>query len=344
MKYPQAVVRTLLVMSSAALSLHCSSGDTSQKPAPPASPAPGLRAQSNGAPSSPSRIPTPAGLRDPRCVHELPDGVTVDHRLNVYENGRVTGKLEPCEPSSMSASPDGLPAPSGVTVNWVESTAAYATTIGGVQFFTKLTAQFTVPSPPTASDNQAIYLFPSFQNSSDTEIIQPVLLYQDPAWTLASWYVAQGNPVKSTSITVHPGDAITASMTLTDGSQAGYDVWHVSATDTTTQQTAQKDFHTTKSSFTNVESGVLESYSSPSPNVWVDGVPQCADYPASNELFGNVSVQQANGRWDNPVTVTPTWGNCINGTGPISYRFCRAQAQNCSFGVASGSTGTTLAY
>lgn len=350
MKHSHYTARSLFAALCVVGSTHCSQGPTgsSQTAAPPMSLPTGVRVQSNGQPGGPARVATPAGLLEARCVHQLPEGVTVDHEFNTYENGQITGRFDLCESSGAPAIPGRtpnapLPGPPAIPpVNWVESAAAYATNIGGVSFYTKMTAQFGVPSPPTSpNDGEAIYLFPSF--TSNREIIQPVLRYYNQAWSLAAWYVLDGNGVSSTPIAVSTGDALTASMTLIDGSQPTFDVWQIVATDTKTNATTQKNFNTTKGSFNGVQGGVLESYAFVG-GLWVDGVPNCTDYPASNEFFGSLAVQQANGRWNNPTTVTPTWANCINGVTAPGNATCQAQAQNCGFGMATGPTGTTLAY
>jgi hypothetical protein len=306
----------------------CSQGpDTSGGAAP--IPLGAISTQSLAKAAPDGKVMTPGGPRDARCVHVVPEGVIVDYDLNTYDKGKLTGRFEPCPTP---------PVPGNA--NWVEDTAAFAQTFGGVSYFTKMTVQFVVPKSPTTNHAQEIYLFPSL--SSYQEILQPVLTYAPSSWVLQNIYVSNGSVIGTpTSMNVNPNDSLSSTLTLTDGTPATYDVWQITTTDTTTGQSTQATYHTHKGGFSQAESGVLEAYSLAGGS-WVNYLQQCTDYPASSTLFGNVYVQQANGAWNNPINVTPSWANCVNGTG--TNHFCSAQPKDCGFTASGGSTGTTLGY
>jgi len=281
------------------------------------------------------------------CIHEIPEGGSVDPHGNVTLHGKLVAHFEPCTRKTLrgkaitaanvrggvrDANPN-VPAWGG----WVESSWAYASTIQGMAEFNHMNSgNWVVPAAPSTNDNQIIYLFPSFQSSR--VIVQPVLqwgattaggqgVFGGAYWTYAAWVETDGTFYHSQGITVNAGDTLNGWMDLGDKLGANYDWWAIGRTDVTTGQSMGSGFWVAPATFNTAQGGVLEVY----------GMTACSDFPATGfTVFGTPLLTQAGPTWSTQNYVNPTWYPSPNDgyNGP-----------DCGFSVsASAANGTSLVY
>src|ERR1700690_3290870 len=156
----------------------------------------------NGAPVPAGKVRTPSGrLVDSACVFEEPDGALVQQNGDVVVKGKVIAHHEPCTPEQMGIAPT-------IGHAWLEASWATAST-----YYTHWEGLWTVPATPL-NNGATLFYFGSFENSSGTEIIQPVIGYGGNAyfggnyWTMASWYCYPGGCHHSGAKNINPGDQI----------------------------------------------------------------------------------------------------------------------------------------
>jgi len=148
---------------------------------------------------------------------------------------------------------------------------------------------FVPPKPTTTSDGQILYFFNSFEDSTETEILQPVLQWNKGSiagWSLASWYGSSAGYYFSTPVAVNAGDSIcgfiyqSGSNWIVDG--------YVNGALISTITVAQRVISATQP----YAQLVLESYY----------VTECTDYPPSEYIrFDYIDI------WDGANKANPTW-------------------------------------
>jgi len=346
-RYSGLVVGGIAALAVAA----CGRADTSAGDEPPSTQgAPHLEPPAASIAAIPAGyIHVPGGkMAHTDCVHEIPDGGSVDPQGNVTLHGKLVAHFDPCAHETLrgkaitaanvrggvraDANPNG-PSWGG----WVESSWAYAATIQGMAEFNHMNSgNWVVPAAPTTNNNQIIYLFPSFQSSR--VIVQPVLQWGatsaggtgvigGPYWTYAAWVETDGTFYHSQGITVNAGDTLNGWMDLGDKLGANFDWWAIGGTDVTTGQGMGGAFWVAPAPFDTAQGGVLEVY----------GMTACSDFPATGfTVFGTPSLTQAGPTWSTENFVSPTWYPSPNDgyNGP-----------DCGFSVsASAANGTSLVY
>lgn len=134
----------------------------------------------------------------------------------------------------------GLPAPEDAANVFSETGTAWIAyagwSNGSGSSITSFSTTWTVPPPPSQTDNQLIFLFNGIENfGANFGILQPVLQWGwseaggEAAWMVASWYVTHdGTALHSPLVPVKPGDTLTGVMTLagvnrTPGAQTSFD-------------------------------------------------------------------------------------------------------------------------
>jgi len=148
---------------------------------------------------------------------------------------------------------------------------------------------FVPPKPTTTTDGQILYFFNSFEDSTETEILQPVLQWNKGSisgWSLASWYGSSAGYYFSTPVAVNAGDSIcgyiyqSGTNWIVDG--------YVNGVLTSTITVAQSVISRTQPH----AQLVLESYY----------VTECTDYPPSDYItFDYIDI------WDGSSRAYPTW-------------------------------------
>jgi len=156
-------------------------------------------------------------------------------------------------------------------------------------------AYWFVPPVPTNNENQILYFFNSFEDSTETEILQPVLQFNKviSGWSLSSWYGSNAGYYLSTPVAVHPGDSICGEIYLSGSTWTveGF----VNGVLTSTISVASSTISATQP----YAQLVLESYY----------VNHCTDYPPSDYItFNYIDI------WDGSSRVYPTWVSDVYST------------------------------
>jgi hypothetical protein len=297
------------------------------------------------------------------CVHEIPNGASVDLDGNVTLGGKLVAHFDACtHPITRGKRPDGVdrdkssgldnpPGPS----NWIEATWTNAP---ANDEFISSTSTFKVPAAPSKDNGQIVYLFPSIQGGGG--IVQPVLQYgafsggtagtglngsggglgSNSAWTYASWGVTSSNVYHSTGITVNAGDTLESQMVAWSQSN-NFISWEIVATDQTTggQTWAVVDFADGTSLWNNAQAAVLEAY----------GITSCSNFPSTgyNEFtYPTLSQSTYGSPWSSKqTTLAPNsaiW-TALYYTNGLSSGYA-GPACNFDDFVATTSNGTTLQY
>lgn len=235
----------------------------------------------------PDWVQVPGALVRPDCVHEIPEGATVE----IAENGDVTGDVtmngefvahyDACPEAAIVTRPHssamGFIQDPGTGNGWVEA-SEWDVSLGKNDNIDYLGGSWPVPKKP-AKNGGLIYLFNGIEPSGGTWILQPVLQYgASPAgggnyYAVASWLVSSGGTAyHSTLKKVAVGDTITGFTELTAVS-GGKQSWWVEAIDGSITSTL-KVKTSTKRHWTWAFAGVLEAY----------GISTCSEFPASGKV------------------------------------------------------------
>jgi hypothetical protein len=169
------------------------------------------------------------------------------------------------------------------TNGWVEDAEF---TYNSITF---LNGDWNVPSAPSSSNGQTIFLFDGLEPSNSGSIVQPVLQYGTSAagggnyWICASWYVISGgNYCYASPINVAVGDQILGQIAWTTSGQ-----WYITC----------QDNNTNAASLLSTGNAITETQAFATLEVY--GVSSCNEYPASGSTaFSQLGVQ---------VGVTPSW-------------------------------------
>ena len=286
-------------------------------------------------PDRPATVPagyviTPFGYFHPSCTFRIEEGETLlaDGRVN-GANGTVAARVPVCSYAHYTRT--GLPVAANarpttrarepVIHGWLESVQAITSTwYGGI------TATWTVPPEPAASDNQTLFFFPGFEDTiNNLSIVQPVLQWYWPGpWTLASWNCClAGNVFESRPLKAKPGDAIFGAVVPMCKKGSGYcpDWKIVSENQTTGRKTAIRKAALEGQVWNWAFGAVLEVY----------GVKQCSDFPANNSVAFSVQLYDQNRQ----LIADPGWTGmpADPGTDP-----------SCPYGLTVTPTEETLEY
>ena len=242
-------------------------------------------------PNRPADVPadyviTPAGYFHPSCVVHLAKGDVLhkDQKTIQHANARVDS-IPVCHYAHFKRNGErvvgdergiGGVRPPTIGHAWIE----YASTTTSSSYG-ELGADWNVPSAPSASDGQTIYLFPGLEDYADVvTILQPVLGWNSDyanAWGIASWNCCvSGTVFEATPTRVNVGDKIAGYMW--DNCAAGTlscSSWDVLTEDLTTGQYSELMGTSSQGqTFNWAFAGALEVYN----------VSRCSDYPAGGSL------------------------------------------------------------
>ncbi len=279
----------------------------------------------------PGWVQIPGELIRPDCVHEIPNGASVEIRGDqatgdVTLNGTVIAHYDACPESAIVtrhlAQTEGRGQPP--TINgWVEASQWYVS-LSGSDNIDLMDGYWYVPSNPR-TNNGYFYLFNGIEPSDGSWILQPVLQYGagyaggGNYWAIASWLV--GPPPNyyvfvSPLETVHPGDLLFGYTEQTGVSGSNLD-WKVQAYDDNTGAYSWITAHTSGLHWTRAYSGVLEAY----------GINSCSDLPSNGYAeFQESSVYHGFPSYN---YISPQgWYGAIYGSGGLS----------CGFSVSAGNT------
>jgi hypothetical protein len=233
-------------------------------------------------------VEIPGELIRPDCLHEIPNGATVEVRDDqitgdVTLDGALIAHYDACPEKAVVTRPDAhtedLAHTPGAGNGWVEANL-WNVPLDPNDDINYLGGAWTVPSYP--SENGAlIYLFNGVESSSRSFMLQPVLQYGvSPAgggdyWAVASWLVSSNQAFHSPLQNVYPGNSIKGYMEMT-GISGSMKSWEVEAKDTTTGAYSYLSAHVSGQHWTWAYAGVLEAYN----------VISCAQFPSNGrEVF-----------------------------------------------------------
>jgi len=241
-------------------------------------------------------VQTPRGYRHRSCVHGVESGATVikgkKGELLVKNPDGSAFIIPPCSyPALNKKSPKGTTDQVGDS-GWIE----YGSFNG--QNFNSFNGYWPVPSAPSSSDQQIVYIFPALMNQAEDEIIQPVLQWgATPAgggnfWAVASWWVTSSDQALwSTLINATTGNNLYGTMLM--GAQGS---WTITGTVQGGKSTTLK---VTNIDPQQVATVTLEVY----------GVGSCSDYPSSKSTtFTGLAIT------DGGNSVSPVWTPNVENT------------------------------
>jgi hypothetical protein len=147
---------------------------------------------------------TPFGRMHSSCVHRLPRGARVRDGEIVDANGNVLLRYGQCEFPILDRPNHGpnprdprgsLPVPA--VDGYVETrNATNVLSSAGKNYYIGMEANVQVPAAPSsATSYEVVFLFPAFENSAETAILQPVLQFGESGagggqyYSIAPWYI-----------------------------------------------------------------------------------------------------------------------------------------------------------
>jgi hypothetical protein len=233
----------------------------------------------------PDWVQVPGELIRPDCVHEVPNGATVE----IQSDGQVSGDVrlqgvliahyDECPEAPILTRPvpgsKGLEHDPGTGNGWVEA-SNWLVSLGSGDNLDQIAGDWKVPSNPSAN-GALIYLFNGMEPSDFKWILQPVLQFgASPAgggnyWGIASWLVgskAYHSPLEK----VNAKDSLRGYTKITSVSGSTIH-WKVDAKDDTTGAFSYLDAHSSGYQWTWALAGVLEVY----------GVTECSNFPANDK-------------------------------------------------------------
>jgi len=243
----------------------------------------------------PDYVQVPGKLMRADCVHEIPSGAKVVIGANGEPTGDVLlkGKLfahyDACSEAPISTrhvaaetkefSAEELkkgPVPS--FNGWVEDSQE-SLSLASSDNIDWESGEWYVPSAPSVSSGQTVFLFNGIAPTAQDWILQPVLQYGVSAagggnyWAIASWFVGTGGAWHSPLETVNAGDTLygyteqTATGSTLDYNSEAYDL--------TSGAYSWISIYSTGLHWTVAYEGVLEVYS----------VNTCSELPASGYAY-----------------------------------------------------------
>lgn len=232
-------------------------------------------------------VQVPGELIRPDCVHEVPNGATVEvHEdqttVDVTLDGVLIAHYDACPEEAVVTRPhartDGPGYTAGTGNGWVEADERYVP-LGSNDDIDYLAGAWSVPSYPLES-GALIYLFNGIESSNGGWMLQPVLQYAlstagGDYWAIASWLVSSNQAFHSPLKAVYPGNSIKGYSEMSDISGSAKH-WEVEANDTTTSANSYLSAYISDQHWTWGYAGVLEAYN----------VTSCGQFPSSRrEVF-----------------------------------------------------------
>ena len=156
---------------------------------------------------------TPGGYRDRSLVHHVPPGHVLD-----FADGRTA--IRNLKTDIATEVPPSKAKGPTLEQGWIASACWVNDTQSPL---TQFCSGWQVPKPPTAQDDQVIYLFNGLQPPGGYAILQPVLQWGVSAagggayWSIASWYVVSSGPSFHTNaVPVDVDEVLLGKITLTN--------------------------------------------------------------------------------------------------------------------------------
>ncbi len=176
-------------------------------------------------------IHSPNGWIHPSCIHEVPNGATIDAHDNVIVNGEVIASYPPC-PYPPIKTEGGATRGFGYS-GWVIDTSQQAP---AGEFFDDVYGFITVPPIPTDQTGGTLGYFQALTSSAPNNncgILQPVLQWgPSPSgggeyWAFSSWWWSVNgfnNGFHTGVFETSPGRVLFSQIYLTDASTNSFNV------------------------------------------------------------------------------------------------------------------------
>lgn len=301
---------------------------------------------------------TPAGLMPRSHVHLIEKGYAVMHKnghlykvelasRNIIED---FGKIDSTIPSTSTTVTalktvksvsrySGLPGYEASS--WVTD-AEWENSSGGS--VTSFSADWVVPNAPASNDNQVLFIWNGIENSTQADVIQPVLQWGDDpigftGWVIANWYVwgpqGSGESLETVPVEVSSNTALKGTVTYTGQQSDGSYDYTSSFTDLSSGQpydnalTIIEGNNGTGTTLPFIPEQVLafealEAYTLGNDGTYTYGVTQPSDYPANQSYvsFYNpviaVNGATAGQSWT-PQSYDTQWGESTLIGGPAPF-------------------------
>jgi hypothetical protein len=153
------------------------------------------------------KMPTPNGEAKYSRIIFLPDCSEIvegGSLTKIYKDDKLILTVID-DKFTMNSNSSKFPPPAGSST-WIEY--AYSTGLNIDTF----NSYWYVPTSPTSTTTTAVdYIFNAFQNSTSTQIVQPVLEWNvlgNHTWTGAAWYGAYGTYYRVGQVSASPGQTI----------------------------------------------------------------------------------------------------------------------------------------
>jgi hypothetical protein len=264
-----------------------------------------LRAQHPAGPHRPATVPegylvTPNGYFHPSCVKLVAKGEKLVDGNIQHLDGSIE-QVQPCAyprynngGEEVAAGASKVPSPEWTQTGYIDTVQATAppeTPYG------ELYAQWTVPPLPTTNDNQALALFPGFQDRINVQtILQPILQYYNGGWSIvAENCCVYGVAYASTPVGVSAGDTIIGSVGMDCAfGTPSCATWNIDVYDWTSgASTALPTTSSYGQTFDWAFGFALET----------NEVVQCSDYPPNDNIQASIYLYDYNDNYISP----PDW-------------------------------------
>jgi hypothetical protein len=273
-------------------------------------------------------VQAPGALIRPDCVHEVPNGATVETANgqitgDVTLNGTLIAHYDACPEDPVTTRPQGRTASlASAPGGWVE-----ASRWNSNESIDDLWGYWTVPMNPKQNGG-LIYLFNGMVNTDGTWIVQPVLQYGKGAggggnnWVIASWIVGpNGFFFHSPLLSVNSGDTLLG-YTVLRFYNARLAIWNVEAKDVTTGAITGIHAPNSQPKWPWAYNVVLEAYS----------ITSCDQFPPDNgDAFRDTRVYKGPPGY---IPTNPEW----------SSWFPSWQGPACNFSIVQSATTSTLKW
>jgi hypothetical protein len=248
------------------------------------------------------KVLAPGGrLINSECAFEVPAGATVNEAGDVLLNDKVIDHHAPCTPEQMGLAADKKTPllPPTISHAWLDDTWANATTISGQTMYSGMDSFWYVPAAPI-QNGALLYIFSSFVNVANQEIIQPVLQWGSNGqfggnyWTIATWYCSPAHCPHSPGLGgIHSGDEIWGAMNIATPTSYKLEIEDLNT------HTYSTGTPTVIGPMNTVQGGVLEVYN----------VTTCNNFPPQSAGidFFDIDVYEAGPAYNTKNLVVPNW-------------------------------------
>jgi hypothetical protein len=254
-------------------------------------------------------VATPEGYFHPSCVVRVAAGERVAEGGKIMRHDGTERIVPGCGYPHYPPIRAKLDADAGPPPSWQWVASAIAQVPAANQGIVSMSGNMTVPPVPENPGDQTLYFFPGLMPASESVIIQAVLGWWAPRWTISSWdcCTATGQAYVSNIVSVNVRDVITGSITGTGCTPQGQGTsWTIVTTDLTRNESATLT----------VADSVVGSPLTFGTFAFEDyNVSNCSQYPSAEVTLAAYSMYTPEGQmapaWNTAVATSPACGTAI---------------------------------